>query len=817
MKRIEQKPVHDGRTLDEKYLPPQAALHKLAQSRKQKQTVYLHGVMGTGKTSLITYFLKDSAFAYYSAIRTEAADLTAEAGTHSPFAVVIDDLEVLTEDRREAFYLAVERLIRQKDVWLVLISRSMMPRWLAPLYVYYPFAEIGEKDLVFSEEKQREYLARQGLKISSSENAHLRALIMGNPLALRMAARVILEGVAESGGAERGKLISQPMIDRLENAFGELMAHWACRWWPDALMVFLMKLSVVDDFTLPMAQVIAESDQAGTYLLECQEYGGFICTFRRHREMRYQIYEPFRQFLEKQLKLKNTAKAVAAIYRRASLGYERAGDLIKAVEMAEKSGDGARRSQLLIASAASSVRLRHFWQLRRYYLALPAEVIRGNAALMAAMSVIEALSFHDEASEAWYQALLTAAQTASPGERQLARERIIFLDVVLPTHSSAQVIHQLLKWENIAKTTDSPSGKNVMDRISLCGETPSIMNGLRDFCDWIRENRRNAELVPTDIDRLFGRFGKGVRLLVTAESQFERGESSPQTAMTIQRGLMLADAENKLAYVFVAVTLLAQQYMFDHAADKALDMVEGLLERTMDEAPELTVNVEAMAVRLMLYQGRDPRIAVWLNRENSNETAFNSLDAFYYLAKVRVYLAWGRLKKAQSLLQRLLVFARRRNRVYLGIEVTVLMAITLYRLGESAWRTLLQDAITEAEDYHLVRILTREGPVLAPLFHKGHFLWHDAGFKKQVLAESRCMAELYPDYLKGKGESPVNLSEMALTILKHQAEGLTAKEIGEAVGLSEAGVKYYNKETYRKLGVHSKIEAVMAARSRRLI
>lgn len=180
-------------------------------------------------------------------------------------------------------------------------------------------------------------------------------------------------------------------------------------------------------------------------------------------------------------------------------------------------------------------------------------------------------------------------------------------------------------------------------------------------------------------------------------------------------------------------------------------------------------------------------------------------------------MAWGRVKKAQSLLQRLLVFARRRNRVYLGIEVTVLMAITLYRLGESAWKTLLQDAITEAEDYHLVRILVREGPVLTPLFHKGRFLWHDAGFKKQVLAESRRMAELYPDYLKARGESPVNLPEMALTILKYQAEGLTAKEIGEAVGLSEAGVKYYNKETYRKLGVHSKTEAVMAARSRKLI
>jgi LuxR family maltose regulon positive regulatory protein len=817
MKRIEQKPVHDGRTLDENYLPPEAALHKLARAREQGQTVYLHGVMGTGKTSLMTYFLKDHAFAYYSAIRAEAADLLAELHASSPFAVVIDDLEVLTEDRREAFYLAVERLIRRKDVWLVLISRSMMPRWLAPLYVYYPFVEIGEKDLVFSEERQREYLARQGIKISRGENAQLQTLIMGNPLALRLAVRDILKNADKNAADKRGKLLDQEMIDRLENAFGDLMAHWACRWWPEALLAFLMKLSVVADFTLPMAQIITESDQAGAYLLECQEYGGFIRSFRRYHEVRYQIYEPFRQFLEKQLKLKNTTRAVAAVYRRASLGYEQAGDLIKAVEMAAQSDDKGRLRQLLIANAASSVRLSDFWQLRRHYLALPEATIRTRVSLMAAMSVIEALAFHDEASEAWYRELQTASQTASPAERQLARERIIFLDVTLPTHSSTQMIDQLLKWENVKDISDQLGVNPVIERISLCGETPSIMNGLRDFCDWIRENRQDPRLKSPDIDRIFGQFGKGVRVLAEVESQFERGESNRQMGMIIQRGLVFSDAENKLPYVFVAVTLMAQQYMLDNAAAEALSLVEGLLERTVDEAPELTAGVEAVAVRLMLYQGWNPRIASWLDRENNNETVFNSLDAFYYLAKVRVYLARGWMKKAQSLLQRLLVFARRRRRVCLGIEVTVLMAITLYRLGESAWKTLLQETITEAEAYHLVRILTREGPVLAPLFHKGRFLWRDAGFKKQVLAESRRMAELYPDYLKDRHEAPVHLSEMALTILKYQAEGLTAKEIGEAVGLSEAGVKYYNKETYQKLGVHNKTEAVMAARNRKLI
>lgn len=813
-KRMEEKPVHDGRTLDTHYLPPQAALHKLARAKSKKEAVYLHGVMGSGKTALMTYFLKDTPFAYYSAVRTAAADLAAPAGAA---AVVIDDLEVLSEERREGYYLAAERLIRQKDVWLVLISRSAVPRWLTPLYVYYPFVEIGEKDLVFSEERQREYLARQGIVISPSENAHLRSLIMGNPLALRLAARIILEDVAEDGGAERGKLINQSMIDRLENAFGELMAHWACRWWPDDLMAFLMKLSVADDFTLPMAQIISESDQAEAYLLACQEYGGFMRTFRRYREMRYQIYEPFRQFLKKQLKQKNTTAAVTAVYRRASSSYERVGDLIKAIEMAEQSGNDALVLDLLVANAARSLRLRDFWQLRRHYRALPATTVRAHAALMAAMSVVEALAFHDEASEAWVQALQQASRTAAPQERQLARERLVFLSIALPHRSNARMVESFLKWKAMADRKPRSEGQAVLGRISLCGETPSILNGLKDFCDWICRPSGGGQAATPDVARWFGQFGKGVQLLAEGEARFECGDSSRQTALAIQRGLLLSEAESNLPYVLVAMTLMAQQYVLDNAMEEALDLVEGWLDRVVDEAPELTAITEALAVRLMLYQGGHPRIERWMRREARVHTAFSGLSAFSEVTKARVYLQQGREKKAQNLLQRLLAFARRRHRTYLTIEVTLLAAITAYRLGECDWKSLLQAALAEAEKYHLVRLLTREGLALVPMLRKGRLTWHNPAFKKQVMAECRAMAAAYPHYLNAEGPRQAHFSAMALTILKAQAEGKTARQIAESVGLSEAGVKYYNKETYRKLGVHNKTEAVIAAKSRKLI
>lgn len=42
----------------------------------------------------------------------------------------------------------------------------------------------------------------------------------------------------------------------------------------------------------------------------------------------------------------------------------------------------------------------------------------------------------------------------------------------------------------------------------------------------------------------------------------------------------------------------------------------------------------------------------------------------------------------------------------------LLTAIALYRMGRKDWQDVLQEAVKRAEDYHFVRILTREGAAL---------------------------------------------------------------------------------------------------------
>ena len=79
------------------------------------------------------------------------------------------------------------------------------------------------------------------------------------------------------------------------------------------------------------------------------------------------------------------------------------------------------------------------------------------------------------------------------------------------------------------------------------------------------------------------------------------------------------------------------------------------------------------------------------------------------------------------------------------------------------------------------------------------------------------MADFYPAYLKERQDGNVLLTDKALKILRLQAEGLSVEKIAEQLGLSKAGVKYYNQETYKKLGVNNKAAAVTEARNRRLL
>jgi two-component system response regulator DevR len=78
-------------------------------------------------------------------------------------------------------------------------------------------------------------------------------------------------------------------------------------------------------------------------------------------------------------------------------------------------------------------------------------------------------------------------------------------------------------------------------------------------------------------------------------------------------------------------------------------------------------------------------------------------------------------------------------------------------------------------------------------------------------------ADVLTEYVRRQEQPPRMLSLREVEILRLIAHGLTNKEIGGQLHLSENTVKGYVKDILSKLSVHNRIEAVLLAKERGLI
>ena len=130
------------------YVRPKRAWEQMKAAWTARQTVYLYGVTGTGKTSFAADFLDRKRYYYVSMSDTGIDEAAREIQERldnlrektERIIFVIDDLYLLeTQEERNTCEKLIEKLCVRRDVWLVLISRAPMPEWLTSVYIRYIF------------------------------------------------------------------------------------------------------------------------------------------------------------------------------------------------------------------------------------------------------------------------------------------------------------------------------------------------------------------------------------------------------------------------------------------------------------------------------------------------------------------------------------------------------------------------------------------------------------------------------------------------------------------------------------------------------
>jgi LuxR family maltose regulon positive regulatory protein len=250
----------------ENYVFPPAARRKLKAAQEIPHTAYIFGATGFGKTELVRQFLGRRRHIDLSCANGlwDSGVLPPPTEKHDhPAIVVIDDLHRLqNEDKRQE----VIALAKRPDVWLLLISRSPVPSWLMPCYVERGFMLIQEADLRLGRHEVEAYLNESGVTLDEDGLERTCQIVQGNAFAVRQAALLIQEG----------KTPGDELKDALWNAMSAYAERYILSQWDRELVEFLMQVSVVDKFTLELAEMISGNRRAAALLEQATEAGSFL-------------------------------------------------------------------------------------------------------------------------------------------------------------------------------------------------------------------------------------------------------------------------------------------------------------------------------------------------------------------------------------------------------------------------------------------------------------------------------------------------------------------------------------------------------------
>ena len=663
-----------------------------------------------------------------------------------------------------------------------------------PEYINVGFMIISENDLRLGRKEIAGYLDRLGLSCTEDGLRLLTENSEGNAYAVRHAALKMAEGMTPG----------PQMQKEIHDAFARYLTDHVMVEWDSELLEFLMKVSVVDEFTLPLAELITASRQASVYLQKAAETGNFLFlegeSYRLRPVLLHALRERARQSLGEN-QLKTCAK-------NAGVWYEMNGRISEALEMYERCGDWAQIRELLIRNARMNPGTGHYYELRRYYLRMDEGEAAKSPVLMAGLSMLHSMLMDGEKSEYWYKKLAAFARTATGGTKREAQSRLCYLDIGLPHRGSRDVLKIMLR----APAMLLDQGVRLPE-FSVTSNVPSTMNGGKDFCRWSRSDRALARTVGPLVERVLGSYGKGLTKIALAESLFEKGGETFEVLTLLSRGQVETECGGRPEIGFAAVGQRVRMMILQGDLSNAgaiLDSFQSAAEE--QRVTQLIPNIQAMRCRIALYAGDMDAVREWLKAAPDEDKEFITMERYRYLTKVRCYMALGENLKALALLEKLSEYAGRCHRTYIRMEAGVLGAMVRRRLG-TEWEAMLAAALDEAESHHFIRFISELGPAVLPLFKSRS---RDGPWYAQVLDETKQMTRRYPRYLL-PGAAREDFSPAALDILRLQSEGMTATQIGAKLGMKPDTVRYHIKENYRKLEAGGKVEAIAAARRLGLI
>lgn len=781
------------------YLKIDAIYNKLKKAEEENRILFVSAPCGYGKSAAFEYYYRRKSY-FKTSGRSGILNEMPSIESIRQSVVLFDDICFLTDERSKQYVLD---MIYHGQKTVVLMGRGALPVWLVRADVKLEFIRADKRDLRFSSTETKEYIEKMGYGCSLEMADILTDKMLGHPLLIMFYTKNMgLE-------AEYSDDVYFRALRELYHYFDEVL--WNV--WIEDIEKALLATCEFETYTVDLIERITGMEKLADLVEYAYSIGNFITYLGRGI---YKIDPILRDYVLWKRSFVYSQQDLENLYQKAAEYFEEIDDVERALYYYSKVKAEQRIIQLLIKKAECDPARTQLFKCRKYLLSRPEEQIKENPALMASVSLLHSIQLAPEESEKWYNILLEYSydERLTEEERKTARNRLLFLDMSLmhrfPTLRIDSVYHaaEVVKREKIK-----------IPEMAVTGNSPSLINGGVDFSLFIKLSKRERVKIRKPLLEVFGKLGKPLYEVATAEYMLELNSGDTFELMKLlNEAYAIADIMGRIEICCVAVVQLTRLHIIRGQIQVAKEQIEDFYQKIKrDNAWYLLPNMNAFSAWISLLQGDIGMAKEWLKEAPNENVEFYITERYRYMHKVRIMIAAGNMEYAYSLIKRLDLYFIEYHRESYWIQNRVLEAILVYRLGDGRWENILLEAIEKAEEYQYVRIIADEGAAIVPLLNKLKKDMRKTAFVKKLISEADKMAKMYPDYMEAefKLKEPLTKKEMEILDLMHS--GKKSEEICEICNISYSGLKFHNRNIYRKLGVSSRQEAERKARLLRIV
>ena len=778
------------------------------------------------------------------------------AAIPNDFILVLDDYHLVDDasvDKALGFLLEHS----PSQLHLAITTREDPNLPLARLRVRDQLTELRAADLRFTAAEAAEFLNQvMGLSLSVGEVAALDSRTEGWIAGLQLAALSMKSHRDITGFIQAFTGDHRYIVDYLvEEVLGNQ---------PEALRHFLLRTSILDRLNGPLCDAVT-GQPGGAAQLEALQRGNFFLIPLDDRRHWYRYHHLFADVLRAHLTAEQPDQ-LPILHQRASAWFARNDSAPEAIHHALAAQDFEQAATLIERAVPATRRNRQDAMLRRWFQALPDELLRRRPLLNAHYVGILLQSGQPDGVEArlrdaerWladnvglrpdfadeedfqrlpsliamYYAAITLVRGDSAGAMAHAR-RVIELapeedDFV---RGAASSLMGLAAWTSGDLATAYRMYADGMAYLHKAGYISDVIGGFVSLSDIrlaqgrLREAQSNYERglqLATQPDRppLRGAADMHVGLSDITLERNDLDSAAQHLLMSVELGELNGLPKNPYRWCVASARLLAARGHVDGALG-LLNEAEPLYEG--DFSPNVQP-IAAMRARLWIAAGRLGEAFDWAREQGvAAGDDLSYLREYEHITLARLLLAQARiegsagaLREASGLLERLRQAAEAGGRLGSVVEILVLQALAQQAQGDRpAALSHLERALTLAEPKGYVRLFLDEGPGMAHLIGEaaGQGIW--PAYTGQLLAAFAVerqtptveMAQPAPSVSSSLIEP---LSPRELEILRLFQTNLSGPEIAQELVIALSTVRTHTKSIYSKLNVNSRRAAVRRA------